>query len=148
MSLATSACFWKEKGRGVTEVNLVCLVEFVLLLPRTFIICPLNYLGRVYWLVTIGPLGVATRSRHHPRGIGAKFRIVLVVYCVVKTFLVDRGARRLLTMVAFRRVSRLFLLDCVLERVKVRSEVVINWLLLAMLAAWLTFIAAFVRRAG
>ena len=89
-------------------------------------------MGRAHRLVSIRPLLVPSRSRHHSRGIRAKFSLVVVVNCIVKPFLVDGGARRLLAVVAFRRVGRLILVDCVLQRVKVRSEVIIkNFFLLA-----------------
>ncbi len=150
MSLGASPWFWKKKGRWVTEVDLVCLVEFVLLLPCTFIIWHLNYLGCINWLVSIWSLGVATRSWHNSWCIRAKFSIVLVVPCAVKPFLVNIhwSARRLLTMVAFRRVSRFVQVDCMLKWVKIRSEIVIQRLLVSMLAGLLTVITAFVGGAG
>ena len=150
MSLGASPCFWKKKGVWVTEVNLVCLVEFVLLLPCTFIIWHLNYLGCINRLVSIWSLGVNTRSRHNSWRIRTKFSIILVIYCVAKSFLihVHWSARRLLTMVAFRRVGRFFQMDCMLKWVKIRSEIVIQRLLVSMFSGRLTFIAAFVWGAG
>jgi len=132
LSQAPRAWFWKQQGRRVPEVYLICLVEFVLLLPRTFIICQGDYLGGINRLISIGPLRVSSWSRHHSWSIRAEFTLVVVVNRVVKPFLVDRGARRLLTLIAFRRICRFILVNRLFQWVKVGSKVVIkNFILLA-----------------